>query len=293
MSWLLFMDESGHDHRTMPYEVRGGVALHASKLWSFIQGWRRLELDAFGAELAQYKKEIKGCKLLDKDRLKWATQDAVMPPEERRKLCRSFLTKGLEGLQPRRNEFTAYGQACREMAEGIFTLLHEHGVRLFAAAVPRTVRRPADYTYEDYLRKDQVFLFERYFYFLEEKNEDGLVVMDESDQSEDARFVRRLHNYFQRTATGRYRSTRIVPVPFFVASDMAIPVQAADLCIYCVNWAYRLPTQGMVATERLDVKNLAGEWIAKIQYHGEGYRDGQVFKTHGIVYVPDPYESRQ
>lgn len=134
MSWLLFMDESGHDHRTMPYEVRGGVALHASKLWSFIQGWRRLELDAFGAELAQYKKEIKGCKLLDKDRLKWATQDAVMPPEERRKLCRSFLTKGLEGLPPRRNEFTAYGQACREMAEGIFTLLHEHGVRLFAAA---------------------------------------------------------------------------------------------------------------------------------------------------------------
>ena len=25
MSWLLFIDESGHDHRTMPLEVRGGV----------------------------------------------------------------------------------------------------------------------------------------------------------------------------------------------------------------------------------------------------------------------------
>lgn len=73
----------------------------------------------------------------------------------------------------------------------------------------------------------------------------------------------------------------------------ALPVQAADLCIYCVNCAYRLPTQGMTAAERLDVKNLTSEWIAKLQYHGEGYRDGQVFKTHGIVYVPDPYESRQ
>ena len=31
MSYLLFLDESGHDHRTMPYEVRGGVALHASE----------------------------------------------------------------------------------------------------------------------------------------------------------------------------------------------------------------------------------------------------------------------
>ena len=29
MSWLLFLDESGHDHKSMPYEVRGGIALHA------------------------------------------------------------------------------------------------------------------------------------------------------------------------------------------------------------------------------------------------------------------------
>ncbi len=28
MSWLLFLDESGHDHRQLPYEVRGGIALH-------------------------------------------------------------------------------------------------------------------------------------------------------------------------------------------------------------------------------------------------------------------------
>ncbi|OGV45469.1 MAG: hypothetical protein A2X46_01135 [Lentisphaerae bacterium GWF2_57_35] len=286
------MDESGHDHRNMPYEVRGGIALHAAKLWPFIQSWRRLELDVFGAELAQYKKEIKGCKLMDKDRLKWARQGSLMPDEERRRLCRVFFTKGLEGNRPCRDEFTAYGQACRGMAEGVFDLLCNHDARLFASVVPRTIERPFDFTYENYLRKDHVFLFERYFYFLEEKKEDGLVVMDESDQNEDTRFVRRLHNYFQRTATGRYRSTRIVPVPFFVASDMAIPIQAADLCIYCVNWGFRLPLLGMTATERLDVKDLTCAWIAKLQYHGEGYKDGQTFKTHGIVYVPDPYESR-
>lgn len=38
MSWLLFMDESGHDHKNMPYEVRGGVAIHAGQLWPFVQG---------------------------------------------------------------------------------------------------------------------------------------------------------------------------------------------------------------------------------------------------------------
>jgi hypothetical protein len=37
MSWLLFLDESGHDHKQMPYEVRGGVALHARELWPFVR----------------------------------------------------------------------------------------------------------------------------------------------------------------------------------------------------------------------------------------------------------------
>ena len=43
MSYLLFMDESGHDHRNCPYEVRGGVALHAGRLWPFVQGMLELE----------------------------------------------------------------------------------------------------------------------------------------------------------------------------------------------------------------------------------------------------------
>ena len=293
MSWLLFMDESGHDHRTMPYEVRGGVAIHASKLWAFIQGWQRLELAAFGAELGQYKKEVKGCKLLDKDRLSWAKQGAVLADDERRKLCRSFFTKGLEKKPPARDEFTAYGQACREMANGVFGLLCDHDARLFAVAIPRHARRPQIDAFEEYLRKDHVFLFERYFYFLEEKHEDGLIVMDESEQTEDSRFVRRLHNYFRKTQTGRFRSTLIVPVPFFVASDMAIPVQAADLCIYCVNWGYRLPRQGMIATERLDIKMLTMDWLRKLEHRGQACKDGKVYPQNGIVFVPDPYESRQ
>jgi hypothetical protein len=62
MSWLLFLDESGHDHKQMPYEVRGGVAIHVSKLWPFVRAVQQLELNAFGAELHLYKKELKGSK---------------------------------------------------------------------------------------------------------------------------------------------------------------------------------------------------------------------------------------
>jgi len=48
MSYLLFLDESGHDHKTMPYEIHGGVALHASKLWPFVKALTNLEQAAFG-----------------------------------------------------------------------------------------------------------------------------------------------------------------------------------------------------------------------------------------------------
>ena len=72
MSWLLFLDESGHDHKHCPYEVRGGIAIQAGKLWPFVQQLRDAEIAAFGAPLHEYQKEIKGAKLLDKDRFKWA-----------------------------------------------------------------------------------------------------------------------------------------------------------------------------------------------------------------------------
>jgi hypothetical protein len=149
------LDESGHDHRTMPYEVRGGVALHASELWPFVQDMQRLQLAALGVELQQFRVELKGCKLLDKDRFKWAAQSTAMSDEERRKHCRGFLTKGLEKRPPTMNEFTAYGQACLEMATG---MLRDHRAKVLAVAVPCSVVRPTTYEADEFLRKDQVFL---------------------------------------------------------------------------------------------------------------------------------------
>ncbi|MEW6116420.1 MAG: DUF3800 domain-containing protein [Nitrospirota bacterium] len=292
MSWLLFLDESGHDHRNMPYEVRGGIALHAGKLWSFVQDLQRLEVSAFGTPLLQFRKELKGAKLLDKDRFKWASQSPAMADEARRKHCRGFLTKGLEKKIPKRDEFTAYGQGCLEMARGIFELLREHDAKLLASIIPRNVVRPPTYEATEFLRKDQVFLLERFYYFLEEKQEHGLLVMDEVDKAEDRRFVRRLENYFRKTHTGRYRTRWIVPTPFFVSSDLAYPVQAADMCIYCVNWGFRLPGTGMDANVRKEIADEFGPWLRQLQYTGEINREGQTFKTYGIVFVPDPYTAR-
>ncbi len=160
------MDESGHDRKSAPYEVRGGVALSAGRLWPFVQSVQRLELEAFGCLLSEFKKEFKGSHLLDKNRFAWAAQGPAIPDPQRRKLAKSFLEKGVRKGAPTKPEFTAYGQACISMALGVFQALRDHDACLFAVAIPRTTQKPPGPELE-YLRKDQVFLLERYFYFLE------------------------------------------------------------------------------------------------------------------------------
>ncbi|MHB1424860.1 MAG: DUF3800 domain-containing protein [Gemmataceae bacterium] len=289
MAWLQFLDESGHDHKQMPYEVRGGVALQDSQLWPFALAMQRLERDAFGCSLVEYQKELKGSTLLDKKRFKFAYQGAAMATAARQKHCRAFLTKGLQRANPSSEEFCAYGQPCIEMARGIFQLLRDHKAVLFASAIPcGTGKNPGTAT-EDYLRKDHVFLLERFFYFLEAQKQNGLLVMDALEKTNDRKFVRQMEAYFTKTATGRYRTQWIVPTPFFVSSDMVYPVQAADLCIYCANWCFRLPSQGMNEPIREEVRFEFFDWLRDLQYHGTGYRDGKVFESWGICFVPNPY----
>ena len=231
MAWLFFIDESGHDHKTMPYEVRGGVAVHVSQLWAFVREMQQLELACFGCRLHDYGKEIKGSTLVDRKRFRFAGQGEALSDSDRCVYCRSFLAKNRRGGTPTRAEFTAYGQACLRMARETVGLLKRFEAVLLASAIPRGVVKPPDYRFDDYLRKDVVFLLERFFYFLEAKQEHGVLVMDETEKHEDRRFVARVEEYFTKTATGRQRTAWIVPTPFFVSSDMAYAVQAADLCI--------------------------------------------------------------
>ena len=294
MSYLLFLDESGHDHRNMPYEVHGGIALHASQVWPFVQEMRALEQEAYGSYLHLYGTEIKGQKLLDKDRFKWAKQEAEMMPDvARRHHAQAFLQKKLTSAPPTRNEFTAYGQASLLTARGVFHLLQEHGAKLFATAVPRGAAKPPPSHNPEDLRKDFVFLLERYNYFLAEQEETGLLVMDETERSDDRRLVRRLERYFSLTQVGRERAQRIVPTPLFVASDMTYPVQAADLCIYCLNWGFRLPEKGMDAPTRAEIAEGFGPLLGRLQWRGDGRRQDNTYASYGVTYVPDLFTARQ
>ena len=265
------------------FSLSSGLSCRRCSVW---------QVDCFGCRLHEYGNEMKGATLVNRKRVRFAKQQAPFPDSDRQKLCRSFLAKGHAGdARQSRDEFTAYGQACLRMARETFALLHQHEAVLLASAIPRGVAKPPDYRFDDYLRKDMVFLFERFFSFLEQEKEPGILVMDETEKREDRRFVARLEAYFTKTDVGRHRTAWIVPTPFFVSSDMTYAVQAADLCIYCINWGFRLPGRGMNANHRADIAEMFGSELGRLQFRGQGYRDGRVFRRYGIFYVPDPYRS--
>ncbi len=292
MTFLLFVDESGHDHRALPLEVRGGVALHVEKLWGFVQAFQRLALAAFGPAFAEHGKEVKGMKLLDRDRLRWAEQMPPMEDVARRNLASAFLNKGQSKMKPSRVEFSAYGQACLEMARGVFELLASVDAKLFAAAIPRGVKPPRGYVASDFLRKDHVFLLERFYYFLESEATHGLIVMDQSEKNIDQDFLRRMERYFTRTSAGRNRAYRIVPAPLFVSSDMSFPVQAADVCLYCLNWGFRPQAWNVNLPVRDEIAAEFGPKLVRLQWQGRGSRDGKSYPSWGITLVSDPYQGR-
>ncbi len=79
----------------------------------------------------------------------------------------------------------------------------------------------------DFLRKDYSYLFERFYYILEEgpPHSQGLVVFDEIDKTRSHVLVNQMRAYFGTTAVGRCRSSRIIPEPLFVHSDLTTLVQ--------------------------------------------------------------------
>jgi Protein of unknown function (DUF3800) len=288
MSYLFFIDESGHDHKNCPYEVRGGVVIHASSLWSFIQQFRDLEIASFGVELADYGIELKGSHLLEKKRFKWAAQGEVLDDVARRKHAQAFLNRGRTKTQQSEIEFRAFVQACIEMCRGVFRLLQAHDAKVFAAVVPRSTRKPGTFQAEEYLRKDQVYLLERYFNFVSSKNETGLLVFDETDRSADRSFIRQIERYFMKTAPGRFRATSIVPFPMFVSSDLTKAIQAADICIYALNWGFRVP-RGMDAEIREEIAKEFSAWISTLQASGKTVDGEGTYPWYGVVYVPQPF----
>ena len=285
------MDESGHDHGHAPYEVRGGIAVSDHRLWNFINELREAEVSSFGVRLQEFGSEIKGKRILEKKRFKWASWQPVMPGEERRGKCRSFLQKGLRDEQPTGEEFAAYRQASLRFVRRAFEICVSQRVMIFASCIPRGQRRSKGDTSMQMLRKDLVYLLERFYYFLETRHLTvrGLLVFDEVERKQARRILARLERYFRRSTNGQQRAQRNIPTPFFVASDLTYPIQVADIVIYCINWAYRIPGRGMDKPVRQELADRYLEWLNKLVFRGKVEADDGEHAVHGVVYVPEPF----
>ena len=85
--------------------------------------------------------------------------------------------------------------------------------KAFASVVSKVSPMPAP----DHLRKDYAYLFERFFYYLEDLGPAyGIVVFDELDKVQSHLFLDQMDRYFKLTSRGRHRSGQILPEPLFV-----------------------------------------------------------------------------
>jgi hypothetical protein len=133
---------------------------------------------------------------------------------------------------------TSLAQAKLDYARQILELSIQYRCKVFASIVadPRTI--PSD---QNMLRKDYVYLFERFYYFLEDKKDSpqGIVVFDELDKSASHLVLGQMDKYFKSTLKGRTRSALIIPEPFFVHSDLTTGIQIVDFIAYILSWNFR------------------------------------------------------
>ena len=240
MAWFLFIDESGQDRGASPYEVLAGVAVEDRAIWNLIVDVHDAEVEFFGQRITPGELELKAKKLLKAKTFRLASQGDPMASDHRRDLVQSLLRKGRGGGSASRTELTALGQAKIAFVEHLIETCARHDVRAFASIVDRDAPKPSS----DFLRKDYAYLFERFFYFLDEQplTPRGIVVFDELERSECHLLISQMALYFQGTTTGRRRAGRVVPEPFFVHSELTTLIQLADLVAYIVSWGVRVHT---------------------------------------------------
>jgi hypothetical protein len=289
---LLFIDESGHDGRTMPCEVLAGVAIPEDSLWNLVQAIRSAEREYFGGYLRELLTgEIKGRTLLKKKRFRSAARNVEIRSEDLIGLASMCLRKGMAASQhgvadsgATEREIVAYSRQVLSFVHRVIDLAASFNAQVFASVVDVSAQRPEP----GHLRKDYVYLFERYFYFLEtlSMRERGIIVFDELDKSQSHVLLGQMASYFLGTQTGRYRSSRIVPELFFVHSDLTTGVFLADLAAYILGWAWRL--RHMRQPIRRELLPYAVK-LHEMQFLGVKPKQNEegIWHLYGIRYIDD------
>ncbi len=184
MAWFLFIDESGHDRKASPYEVLAGVAIQDRVVSSVITQLQEAEFRCFGRRYSAGPRELKGKSVLKRKVFRHRTLEADVDAAELPGLAREALN---EGARADRRMLKALALAKLEYVTSVFDLCNRFKCFAFASIV----ETDAPPTAAGGLRKDYAYLFERFFYFLEDRTagEQGVVVFDELEKSQSHLFL--------------------------------------------------------------------------------------------------------
>lgn len=279
MAWLLFIDESGHDRVASPYEVLAGIAIRDRAVSQVITQLHQAEFRCFGRRYSNAARELKGKSLLKRKVFRHRQHRAHVDNAEIRHLARAALDSGRDADS---RMLKALALAKLDYVASVFRICAEQKCRAFASIVE--VDSPP--TESDGLRKDYAYLFQRFFYFLEDRGtEQGIVVFDELEKTRSHLLVDQMHRYFTTTSVGRERATRIISEPFFVHSDLTTGVQIADLVAYVVSWAFRVGEINKPA--RQELSSFASQ-VAQLRHQATRNLNGNPnFKIWSFAHISD------
>ena len=280
MAWLLFVDESGHDQGASPYEVLAGVAIQDRVVREVIDRMHKAEVRLFGRRYSDGQRELKGKVLLKRKVFRHRDRDIEVDAAAVSALAHAALD---DGSRADARMLKALALAKLDYVASVFNTCAQLDCRAFASIV----ENDAHPTVGGGLRKDYEYLFERFFYFLEDKaaEEQGIVVFDELEKSQSHLLIDQMHRYFSETTVGQQRAGRIIPEPFFVHSNLTTGVQIADLVAYVISWGFR--TSRMTKPERPELSEFVRQ-IAGLRYRATRERFGSPqFDIWSFAHITD------
>jgi hypothetical protein len=282
MAYILFLDESGIDMTDSPYPVIAGLSIEDKSIWNLIKEVRTLEESIFGRRYGGEGREIKGSKLLKTKTYRLAKQLSQIDPNERLVLAKECLDNGNHSSY---RHYVALAQAKIAFVEELLWLTHAYQCKIFACMLNKKSDFLNNTDVEALLRKDYVFLFEKFFFYLEDKPEKpaGIMVFDEIGKQNSTKLITLTERYFKNTYKGRLRSSLLIPEPLFVHSDLTTGIQIADIVAYILSWAFRI--KDMVEPIRTELNPLL-EILLLMRYRTEREMNGvEKFELWSVSYI--------
>jgi len=283
MAHFLFIDESGHDepHLEAPCVVLAGVCVEDKDVWPLINAIIALEDQFFGCRYGSLKEEFKGKKFLKRKVFRHAAQETAIEESERRKLAYACI---IDGAAADRRQITALAQAKIAFVDALLRLVLDFKCSAFASIVHRGAPTPGN----DVLRKDYAYIFERFFYFVQDRGPatQGIIVFDELEKTQSKILLGQMEEYFLKFSRGKERAQHIIPQPFFVHSDLTTLIQVADLIAYILARGYAINNSFLKVT-REELRAL-GELVLKLRYDARRLLMGKAsFLIYGYAPIDD------